>query len=385
MLKNKISQLNLIFSIIFAVFLILSAVYIRGVWLSSTKNLSDQAMLISNIAATGVDGEMIKSLQAVPEDQTTVAFSSVKKRLEHYLKADSRLRFVYLYTMKNDRLYFMVDSEPINSEDYSPPGQEYVEADEIYHLPFSSKKSVISGIVTDRWGKWVSVLTPLTNTDTGQVFAVLGMDYSAENWNGQAVAAVEQAVIQIILIFLIAFFVFYALRINIKNEERFRSLLKNIPGAAYRSKVDKKFTLEFISDRIKEITGYPAQSFLGGSARSFVSVIYEKDKLSVLAEKRTAIERKENFNIEYRLKTAAGRLVWVKEKGRAIYNAHGDPIHFDGIIFDISKDRETLSEIKSKQEKLEKINKFMVGRELKMAELKKRILELENKKNENKK
>ncbi|MBW1899496.1 MAG: hypothetical protein JRI61_10610, partial [Deltaproteobacteria bacterium] len=42
-----------------------------------------------------------------------------------------------------------------------------------------------------------------------------------------------------------------------ESEEQFRSLVANLPGAVYRFRIDNEWTLEFMSDMIEEITGFP--------------------------------------------------------------------------------------------------------------------------------
>jgi len=47
-----------------------------------------------------------------------------------------------------------------------------------------------------------------------------------------------------------------------ESEEKFRSLVGNIPGVSYRCRCDDQWTMEFISDEVKILTGYPASDFL---------------------------------------------------------------------------------------------------------------------------
>src|SRR6218665_3287287 len=47
-----------------------------------------------------------------------------------------------------------------------------------------------------------------------------------------------------------------------ENEEKFRSLISNIPGAAYRCLYNEHWDMLFISNAIESICGYPASDFL---------------------------------------------------------------------------------------------------------------------------
>ena len=48
------------------------------------------------------------------------------------------------------------------------------------------------------------------------------------------------------------------------SEERFRTLLSNIPGAMYRCDLNSDWDMEFISDNIEAISGFPASDFAAG-------------------------------------------------------------------------------------------------------------------------
>ena len=57
-----------------------------------------------------------------------------------------------------------------------------------------------------------------------------------------------------------------------ENEERFRTLVENIPGTTYRCVCDRHWTMFFISDEVEVLTGYPASDFLQNRVRSFASM-----------------------------------------------------------------------------------------------------------------
>lgn len=77
----------------------------------------------------------------------------------------------------------MVDSEPESSEDYSPPGQEYTEADEPTFKAINNGNDIITEPSTDRWGTWISAYIPIRHEVSGKTIAVYGMDFDAKSWN----------------------------------------------------------------------------------------------------------------------------------------------------------------------------------------------------------
>ncbi len=117
---------------------------------------------------------------------------------------------------------------------------------------------------------------------------------------------------------------------------RFSGLVSNIPGAVYRCACDSNWTMEFISDPIGAISGYPAPEFLDNTVRPYASLIYPEDRLLVEQAVLDAVERKEAYSVEYRITHADGTLRWVQMRGRGSFMEQGREFHLDGVIFDIT-------------------------------------------------
>jgi PAS domain S-box-containing protein len=66
-----------------------------------------------------------------------------------------------------------------------------------------------------------------------------------------------------------------------ESEERFRSLVANIPGALYRCDRDPDWTMRFLSDRIADISGYPSSDLIDNRVRTYTSVIHSDDRAMV--------------------------------------------------------------------------------------------------------
>lgn len=135
-----------------------------------------------------------------------------------------------------------------------------------------------------------------------------------------------------------------------KREERFRTLVSNIPGAVYLRAPDKKWTIEFISDAIKEISGYPASDFTANKMHNYYNLIHEDDRAMVEQIVIDAIERKEPYVLEYRLVHADADIRWVYEKGQGIFDVKGNLVWLNGVIFDISNRKKMEEELKNAME-----------------------------------
>lgn len=142
------------------------------------------------------------------------------------------------------------------------------------------------------------------------------------------------------------------------KEERFRTLLANLPGTVYRCLHDADWTMGFISDQVEDLTGYPSSDFIGNSARTFDSVIHPDDRELVAKEVGEAVEAKAPWIVHYRIVHRDGSIHWAGERGRAIYrDSDGEADYLDGVIIDISKEKEMETQVKVAMEQAEEANR----------------------------
>jgi len=121
------------------------------------------------------------------------------------------------------------------------------------------------------------------------------------------------------------------------SEERYRSLVANIPGAIYRCHIDSEWTIQYMTDAIAKISGYPASDFIESKVRSFVSIILPEDRDLVDIITNHALVIQEPFVMEYRIRHQDGSIRWVHEQGRGVFDADNNPLYIDGAIFDITE------------------------------------------------
>src|SRR3954466_10712423 len=122
------------------------------------------------------------------------------------------------------------------------------------------------------------------------------------------------------------------------------SLTRNVPGAIYRCNLDSGWTMHLIGDEIERITGYPAADFIENRRRTYMSLVHPRDRRRGEREPRrverwvwVAVEADRPYELEYRVRTAAGDYRWVLERGCAVRGHEREWL--DGIIFDITDRR----------------------------------------------
>lgn len=134
---------------------------------------------------------------------------------------------------------------------------------------------------------------------------------------------------------------------SLYESERDKSILiSNVPGMAFRCRYDKDWTMDFVSQGCFELTGYPAESFLGENKISYISLVNPKYDEFVRKKWKQAVISKSRCSIEYEICTLSGELKWVYEQGQAVYDKSGEPVAIEGLVIDIDKSKKQELELR---------------------------------------
>lgn len=138
---------------------------------------------------------------------------------------------------------------------------------------------------------------------------------------------------------------------ELRESERSKAVfLTNLPGMAYRCDNDENWTMRFVSDGAKSLTGYEASDLIENNVISYNDVISKEYHDIVKRDWDKAISKKMAYKGEYEIITKQGKPKWVLEWGEAVYNQQDELIALEGIIIDISDRKELESEIKFSNE-----------------------------------
>lgn len=141
------------------------------------------------------------------------------------------------------------------------------------------------------------------------------------------------------------------------SRDRFVSLVGNIPGIVYRCKYDEQWSMLYLSEQIKVISGYEPTDLVNNSKLSFVELIHPDDAASVAEKVKVDIDAHQPWSLEYRLVASDGSIHWVHEKGKAVYDQTGNVLYLDGFIHDITERYHTQSQLYRQQSLLEAMSK----------------------------
>nr|WP_231098887.1 PAS domain S-box protein [Stutzerimonas frequens] len=119
------------------------------------------------------------------------------------------------------------------------------------------------------------------------------------------------------------------------------TLVNNLEGMAYRCRNDAAWTMIFVSQGALGLCGYRAADLVDDACISWEQITHPDDRARVRRAVDAAIIRQGRFSTQYRIRTAAGKLKWVLERGVAVPNEQGE-IVIEGFIEDISAQRAVL-------------------------------------------
>jgi PAS domain S-box-containing protein len=114
-------------------------------------------------------------------------------------------------------------------------------------------------------------------------------------------------------------------------------LLSNLPGMAYRCRNDPRWTMLFVSEGCRELTGHDPSDLVGNAVLSYADLVHPDDRERIWNEVQEALGKGEPFRLIYRIHHASGELKWVWEQGRGIRGEGGDLLYLEGFITDFTE------------------------------------------------
>ena len=158
-----------------------------------------------------------------------------------------------------------------------------------------------------------------------------------------------------------------------KSEQRFRDMVEITSDWIWE--VDKGGKYIYVNPKVKELLGYDVDEVLGKTPFDFMPT---EERIKVAKEFENIVLEKKPFHGLVNInRHKDGHLIVLETSGIPIFDKEGQLLGFRGIDRDITE-RTEAEALKDKMKELERLYKLMVGRELKMIELKKEISKLKN-------
>lgn len=120
-----------------------------------------------------------------------------------------------------------------------------------------------------------------------------------------------------------------------ESQRELSNLVSNLPGIVYRCRNDPHWTMEYISQGCKQLTGYSPDDLILNKKIPFNEVIHPDDRKLIRDQIKQAISKGVHYQLEYRIQTAGGEEKWVWEQGNMVANDPSGEI-LEGFITDVS-------------------------------------------------
>jgi PAS domain S-box-containing protein len=123
----------------------------------------------------------------------------------------------------------------------------------------------------------------------------------------------------------------------LRAEAQLSNLMQSWPGVIFSQRAD--FSFQFASPHIRDLTGIPAEQWLG-QARNFWPVVHEADAEELHQQCRRAAKVRAGVTTNFRLRNLeTGRVVHVLEHRQAVVSATGVVICYEGFWLDVTREK----------------------------------------------
>ncbi|MFZ2310889.1 MAG: PAS domain S-box protein [Patescibacteria group bacterium] len=157
----------------------------------------------------------------------------------------------------------------------------------------------------------------------------------------------------------------------LKEQEEQKTILDSIPAGVFYK--DKNSLFLRVNESYANIIGLPKEKMIG---KALFDLSTKEQAAQIQSDDNEIIRSgKPKYNIIHKIKTPRG-LIWLKTDKIPYFNKDKEIIGIIGFSLDITAQKIAEDKIKEHNAEMEKMNQFMIGRELKMVELKQEIAKL---------
>lgn len=144
-----------------------------------------------------------------------------------------------------------------------------------------------------------------------------------------------------------------------KSEEKYRSLVTNIPDVTWTTNSDGGTT--FISPNVEKVYGFTPEEIYEQGSEVWFGRIHEDDIGKVKKAFGALIKNGETYDIEYRIKRKDGQWIWLYDRSVSTHKKKG-VVYADGVFTDITERKKAEQNLRRSEEKFRDIfEKTVIG------------------------
>jgi PAS domain S-box-containing protein len=151
-------------------------------------------------------------------------------------------------------------------------------------------------------------------------------------------------------------------RIREDMEDRYRSLVEQLPAIHYIVEYGEVNRTVYISPQVRTILGFSPEEWLA-EPELWIRQLHDEDRDRVVAEVRDRDSRGEPLDVECRMKTRDGRVRWLHIRSAILGDQAGRALIANGVMFDITERRQAEEMLRERDEQLLQAQKMdAIGR-----------------------
>jgi diguanylate cyclase (GGDEF)-like protein/PAS domain S-box-containing protein len=137
-----------------------------------------------------------------------------------------------------------------------------------------------------------------------------------------------------------------------ERERELSTLFDTLPGMVYRCANDPQWTMEFVSETCRELTGYAPDDLVANRTISYGDLIHPDDRGRVWSDIEAAVEARLPWTIEYRIICADNSEKWVWERGVGVRDDSGTLLYLEGFDSNVTESHLARQELAASREEL---------------------------------
>lgn len=143
-------------------------------------------------------------------------------------------------------------------------------------------------------------------------------------------------------------------------EERYRTLVEQLPGAVYIDALDGIGKSEYMSPQVIQVSGFTPEEWLADEDM-WRKVLHPEDRPAAVRRDIEIGETGEPFNMEYRIIRKDGEVVWIHDQASLVLDENGKPDFWQGVMLDVSEAKRTKeleSELETERETAQRLREI---------------------------
>jgi PAS domain S-box-containing protein len=137
------------------------------------------------------------------------------------------------------------------------------------------------------------------------------------------------------------------------SEEKYRSLIDNIPDVVWTANLNREVT--YIGGNVEKVLGYSSAELLEQGGKHWLDRIHPEDAERVSRAYLALFARKENYDVEYRVRRKDGEWIWLHDRALSTRLRAGQ-MCADGVFVDISQRRQYEAALQNAKDAAEAAN-----------------------------